>query len=211
MTVPGAAALLLVAALSAGEGSPERVLVIAPRPPASPSLLELTRAVSAQLGRFGKRVVIPDPELRKALEQTHSPPLTDLDDPAQIALALQLVDADYLVSVVSARTLIVRSSSPGKPSGRLVATAGGEAADLAMDSGAAARASPPVADHRAATAAGAHRRACAARIPGHGRQRPDGRSRRVHRLSRLRGAVHLPLVGGRKPRTQAGLCEPRLL
>ena len=133
MTLPGAAALLLVAALAADEGRPQRVLVVAPRAPASPTLADLTRAVSSQLARSGKRVVVPDSALRKALEETKSPPLTDLDDPAQIALALQLVGADYLVSVISARTLIVRSVGVGMPSGRLVATAGGEPADVAMD------------------------------------------------------------------------------
>lgn len=132
MPFPGAAALLLAAALCA-EGRPERVLVVAPRAPASPALAELTRAVATQLGRSGKREVVPDSALRKALATTRSFELSDLDDPAQVALALQLVDADYLVVVVSARTLLVRSVGAVAPSGRLVATAGGEPGDVAMD------------------------------------------------------------------------------
>ncbi|HEY3446728.1 MAG TPA: hypothetical protein VGK67_10210 [Myxococcales bacterium] len=133
MTLPGAAAALLVTLLAADEGRAEHVLVVAPRPPASPTLVALTQAVTHQLARSGRHVVIPDSVLRKALEESKGPALPDLDDPAQIALVLQLVDADYLVSVVSPRTLIVRSAKPGKPSGRLVATMGGEPADVAMD------------------------------------------------------------------------------
>jgi len=133
MSPPGAVALLLAAALAAAGAAPERVLVVAPRPPASPAITSLSRAVASQLARSSRRAVVPDSELRAALARERVAGELDLDAPADIGLALRLVGADYLVQVVSTRTLIVRSIRPGAPSGRLVATAGGAPQDVAMD------------------------------------------------------------------------------
>jgi len=128
-----ALAALAVALLAASEPAQERVLVVAPRPPARPALTALSQAVASQLSRSGRRTVVPDSELRKALTGPEVGADFDLDDPSQIARVLELVGADYLVCVVSARTLIVRSAKPGAAAGRLVATAGGEAQDVALD------------------------------------------------------------------------------